>query len=59
MKTTLIFPSYLHLAGFISVTVNGNIEIDLQNKSLTAAFSEKEVELAVQSFDAEVMLATS
>jgi hypothetical protein len=57
MKTTLQFPTYLHLAGFMSVVVNPNIQMDLRTKSLTADFSDKEITTAVASFAAHVVAA--
>jgi hypothetical protein len=55
MKTTLVFPSYMHLAGFVSVADNGNINIDLHTKSLTADFHHKDVQTATQAFSATVL----
>ena len=52
MKVTLLFPTYLHLSGFISVTGNAEIEMDLREKSLTAIFSEGDIRQAVEQFDA-------
>jgi hypothetical protein len=53
MKVTLTFPTYLHLSGFMSVTNSGAIDLDLRTKSLTAIFSEKEIELALRNFNAQ------
>jgi hypothetical protein len=55
MKTTLIFPSYLHLSGFMSVTDCANIEMDLRQKSLTGSFNENDISYAVNSFKAELV----
>lgn len=55
MKTTLIFPTYLHLSGFMSVTDCANIEMDLRQKSLTGSFSERDINFAVNSFKAETV----
>jgi hypothetical protein len=54
MKVTLIFPTYLHLSGFMSVTKCGDIDLDLRTKSLTAMFSEAEVKRAQEAFAATV-----
>jgi hypothetical protein len=53
MKVTLTFPTYLHLSGFMSVTSSGAIDMDLRTKSLTAIFSEKEIDLALRNFNAK------
>jgi hypothetical protein len=55
MKTTLIFPTYLHLSGFISVTANADMQIDPRARSLTAGFSERDILLAVERFGAELV----
>ncbi len=52
MKTTLVFPSFQHLADFVSVADNGHIEMNLEQRSLTAIFSEKDINTAVSSFEA-------
>ena len=55
MKTTLTFPSYMHLAGFMSVAENASIEMDLSAKSLTAFFHEKDIQIALQAFSARIV----
>ena len=55
MKTTLIFPTYLHLSGFMSVADCGNIEMDIRTKSLTGYFSEREIKQATEFFGASFM----
>jgi len=55
MKVALIFPSYLHLAGFMSQVENGNIQMDLRKKSLTAFFSEKDIQVAITKFCAQLI----
>jgi hypothetical protein len=59
MKTTLVFPTYLHLAGFISVAENNHIDIDPHNRSLTADFNERDIQRATQMFAAQIKLATA
>jgi hypothetical protein len=58
MKVTLMFPTYLHLSGFISVTNSADIDMNVQAKSLTAAFSENEITIAVKSFNAQLQQAS-
>lgn len=57
MKATLIFPSYLHLSGFMAVATCGDIEMDLRTRSLTGSFSEAEIRSAVERFGASTSLA--
>jgi hypothetical protein len=58
MKVTLMFPTYLHLSGFISVTNSADIDMNVQAKSLTAVFSEHEITIAVKSFNAQLQQAS-
>jgi hypothetical protein len=58
MKVTLMFPTYLHLSGFISVTDSADIDMNVQAKSLTAVFSENEITIAVKSFNAQLQQAS-
>ncbi len=55
MKTTLLFPSDAHISRFVSVADNSAIDMNLENLTVTAAFNEKELQLATSSFRATVL----
>jgi hypothetical protein len=38
----------------MSIAENGSIDMDLRNRSLTAIFSEKEIAVALNTFDAYI-----
>jgi hypothetical protein len=59
MKVTLLFPTYLHLSGFLSVTGNAEIEMDLRARSLTAIFTDKDIGSAIETFGANISQGTA